>query len=269
MPEGRDGPLVDWVKSLYNEVAIAKYADERDLLRKLENRLRELASGQESLWIKLGALVVPGTVTTVGSRGAVTYEIHTRVRDGQVRRAMTELATGYARRSDRLTWGMTSVPIDRVDVATQSTRASADDVTITCHHAANAPRAGWGGMTSTINEGTMSFGPADQALMWAERAVFGKQPAAHHARSLVHSMTTPDGPTLPSLLTSVQAREWLAEGITRLYLVEGLLTKYGGHFNRLDVGPATATGVRVFAEFVVDSVQPQSIEISGIVVLHS
>lgn len=124
-------------------------------------------------------------------------------------------------------------------------------------------------MTSTINECAMSYGPADQAVMWAERAVFGKQPAAPTARSLVHSMTTPDGPTLPEVLASLQAREWLAEGGTRLYLVEGLLTKYGGHFTRLDIGPATATGVRVYAEFVVDGVQPQPVDIGGIVTLHS
>src|SRR4051794_9999206 len=58
----RDPKLTRWIRSLYSEVSAAKYADAAELTRALEGRLREIASAQETPWIKLGPIVFPGAV---------------------------------------------------------------------------------------------------------------------------------------------------------------------------------------------------------------
>jgi hypothetical protein len=70
---------------------------------------------------------------------------------------------------------------------------------------------------------------------------------------------------LPEIIASYQAGGWLADGLSRLYVVEGVDAKYGGHVVRLDVGPATATGVRIDAEFRVGHEPP--VRIRGVVPL--
>ena len=50
--------------------------------------------------------------------------------------------------------------------------------------------------------------------------------------------------SLPEVLAHHGATGWVAEGITRFFIVESILEKFGGYFDRLEVGPATASGVR-------------------------
>jgi hypothetical protein len=50
---------------------------------------------------------------------------------------------------------------------------------------------------------------------------------------------------------------------TRLYILEHLADS-GGYFERLDVGPATAAGVRVHARFVANAREPAA-ELQGVV----
>jgi hypothetical protein len=75
-----------------------------------------------------------------------------------------------------------------------------------------------------------------------------------------------DGPTLPDVLSKHGAGGWVAEGLTRLFLVEHLTTKFGGHFEFIEIGPATAKVVRVNARFLPDGASRASI-ISGAVPL--
>ena len=51
--------------------------------------------------------------------------------------------------------------------------------------------------------------------------------------------------TLPEILQKYSASGWLAEGLVKLYAVEEVSRRYEGHFSHLEIGPATATHVRV------------------------
>lgn len=76
-------------------------------------------------------------------------------------------------------------------------------------------------------------------------------------------MLEPKGPSLAEVLAREGAQGWLAEVLIRLYLVEGLLTRFGGHFKRLEVGPATSTGVRIDIRFVPGAHGAKPVELSA------
>ena len=102
--------------------------------------------------------------------------------------------------------------------------------------------------------------------MWAQQALFGEQPPPS-ADSFLQAIVGPQGPTLPEVLARLQAHGWLAEGLTRLYLVEGLISKIDGVFEHLEVGPATATGVRLDAAFQPSGYDRPLARLSGVVPL--
>jgi hypothetical protein len=246
----RDGRLNDWVASLHRQLSGHAYADPDDLAAQLEARLREIADAQETPWIKLGPIVFPGKVRRRSAEGTTQFVVTARVRDQTVRRALAELS-GWSRRAnaDRLTYGAGSWPIDVVDVAVESPTLSADEVTVTCRLARDrggSPMAALGGVTF-VEQGR-NVGPSEQAELWAAQAVFGEQRSRSND-PFVSGLLTPQGSTLPEVLQGLGAQGWLAEGLTRLYLVERLTERFGGEFEHLDVGPATATAVRVNAAF--------------------
>jgi hypothetical protein len=221
-------------------------------------RLREMAAAQETPWVKLGNLVFPGRVSRRRNGHRTEYRVEARIRDGRVRRAVSELG-GWSPRvqADRLTWGIETqeVRVESVELETRST--SEDIASVRCM----TPQQGGGyhpGMGMTIN----GVGPAEQAEIWIRRAVLGEDVAAGRS-SLLGSVLEPKGPSLAEVLAREGAQGWLAEGLIRLYLVEGLLTRFGGHFERLDVGPATSTGVRIDIEFVPDAHTTTPVRLSG------
>jgi len=267
----RDGRLNDWLRSLYNEVSAGKYADPQDLVSQLERRLREVASAQESVWVKLGPVVFPGQVAWRTSRGSAVFEVTTSVREGAVRRTLAAAGQFSNRvRLDRLTWGVESHEVDVETSDVRSVAASEDVATLSCVPPRNRG-GGWSlGGVNYVDQSGRTFGPAAQAELWAARALFGTGSAGPPGRDtfdLMQSMTAPDGPVLPDLLQRHRAQGWLAEGLTRLYLVEGLIPRFGGHFDRLEVGPATAAGVRVLASFVPETLRPETGTIRGTVPL--
>lgn len=250
----RAGKLNDWLRELYGQVSAAKYKNPDDLCRQLEHQLREMAARQESLWLKLGPLVFPGRISQRRANGAALYTVSARVRDGAVRRALSELGGFGGRvRADRLSWVTETQPVSVQEVSAETGRTSESAVSVTCAQASDrgSNYAALGGM-SIGGAGGRSYGPSDQAEIWAKSAVFGVT-AQDADRGRGHDMmsmfTSHEGPTLPEVLRTQSAGGWLAEGLTRLFVVEQLIGKYGGHFERLDVGPATATGVRVLASF--------------------
>ena len=254
----RAGKLNDWLRELYGEVSGAVYHASDALCALLEHRLREMAASQESLWLKLGSLVFPGRVSHQhGAQGAV-YTVTARVRDGAVRRALFGLGDPLGgRRADRLTWTTESQPVTVQSVAMATSRASESEITVTCTQSMQQRNgggyAGLGGMTFVGGHGERSYGPADQVELWARSAIFGDVPPDPRSRGgydMVAAFAAHTGPTLPELLRAHQAEGWLAEGLTRLFIVEHLVTKHGGYFDHLDVGPATASGVRVAGRFV-------------------
>ncbi len=254
----RDGRLNDWVGSLYNELAGARYGSPADLVAQLDARLREIAAAGDSYWIKLGSLVLPGVVRRRTDANRTEFVITATLRDPAVRRAVATLGQwGATVRADRLTWGMETHPVRVERVETHAVGMSAEQVTITCALSDNRQRGGFT-MPMHIGGSGRSVGPSEQARLWAERAFFetgeGAQLGRHRGGGfdLVDSMTSPDGPTLPSVLAATRARGWLAEGLVRLYVVEQLDAKYGGVVDRLDVGPATATAVRLVAALRVE-----------------
>ena len=263
----RAGELNDWLRSLHNEVSTGTYSDPADLVRKLERQIREIASNQETPWIKLGPLVIPGIVERHGSRGTTTYAVRTILRDSAARNAIADLTRSSHRiNADRLTWGIDSAPIERVDIETHTVVASEDEVIITCQHSTNRDgMSGFGNVTHNV-EGR-NIGPVDQVAMWADQAMFGSSPPATRQHDVLQIWTSPSGPTLPEILAREHARGWLAEGLVRLYLVEGLITRFGGRFERLEVGPATAKSVHVSARFSLGDLKSRSADINGLVPL--
>ena len=249
----RAGRLNDWLRELYNELAGAQYRDATDLCAQLEQRLREVAAEQESFWLKLGPLVFPGRVVERRSSSGALLTVTARVRDGAVRRALSSLAGfGTGLRANRLTWIDRTEPVAIQEVQADTGRTSESGVIVTC----TQTTVGHSGLMN-VNYSSLgrSYGPAEQAELWARRAVFGEGHAdrnAARAFDMLSQMTAHEGPILTEVLRAHGAQAWLAEGLTRLFLVEHLGAKYGGHFERLEVGPATASGVRVDASFATD-----------------
>lgn len=64
-------------------------------------------------------------------------------------------------------------------------------------------------------------------------------------------MTAPDAPTLPDILAVTRATGWLAEGLARLYAVEEVSRRHSGLFTYLEVGPSTASAVRMNGQYEV------------------
>ena len=253
----RAGRLNDWLRELFTEVAGSRYADAIELCAQLEARLREFAAQQESLWLKLGPLVFPGRVTTQRGAGGAAFEVTARVRDGAVRRGLSGLTgLGSRLRADRLSWVDQTEPVVVEQVRMDTARTSESSLSVICRQASdrgNSIRA-LGGIQFSAHGRT--YAPHDQAELWARAAVFGEQPtdsARRRGWEMTSLITAHEGPALPEVLASLGASSWLAEGLTRLFLVEHLHSRYAGHFDRLDVGPATARGVPIDARFSTDS----------------
>jgi hypothetical protein len=269
--QDRAGKLNDWLRELYVEVSGGRYTSPADLSVMLEERFRETAAAMESVWLKLGPIVFPGSVTSRRGVGGAAYNVNARVRDAVVRRALTDLVGMYTRiRADRLSLGIETQPITVQDVTAGTVRTSESEVVITCSqsHDQRGAYGSLGGVTFADSASGRSYGPADHAEQWAARAVFGASTSdAGRARfDMRETFSMHDGPTLPEVLRTHGAGGWVAEGLTRLFLVEHLTTKFGGHFESLEIGPATAKAVRVSARFLPDSASRAAI-VSGAVPL--
>jgi hypothetical protein len=106
---------------------------------------------------------------------------------------------------------------------------------------------------------------------WVRQAFFGAAPdtsSRSRGYDLEQSFSTPDVKTLPEVLAATNAGGWLAEGLTRLYLVEEIARRYAGRFQHLEISPATAQGVRVKGTFSVGSGRDEEINIEGLVPLR-
>lgn len=242
-PSDRDGKLNDWIRSIHNEVSTAQAVDAEELATKIEARLSELAAAQERTWLKLGRLVFPGQVERATSQGGSTLTVTASILEPALRRELNDVAGSPHRAGDRLTWGMNSEDVNVRVIDMRSATASRDDVKITCESS-----HGYRSMTQTILHGTIStggrsYGSADQIQIWVEEHVLGRKvPSIPDA---VRSFFGGERASLPDILAAYTATGWVAEGISRLFIVESLLAKFGGYFDRLEVGPATADGVRI------------------------
>ncbi|MGB7923076.1 MAG: DUF4062 domain-containing protein [Pyrinomonadaceae bacterium] len=269
----RDGRLNDWLRSLFNEVAGASFPTTSDLVAQLDARLREMAAQSERLWIKLGNLVFPGKVTArfEGSGGG-QFVVTARVSGGEVRRALLELNQPFGRRSaaDTLTWSEKSFPVQVEGVSIDAEYTAEDAVEIRCRTPQN-----WYGHTSStyaMMAGGGSLSQIEMARIWTRRAFFGEAfQGERRGLDMIDSFTEPETATLPEVLTATGARGWLAEGLTKLYAVEEVSRRYGGYFQHIEVGPATATGVRIDGSFTLGSGVSQRTEmvlVQGVVPLR-
>jgi hypothetical protein len=240
----RDGRLNDWIRSLYNEVSTAKIADAGHLRDLLDVRLRELAATQERTWVKLGRLLFPASVHRASDRSGVAVTIAASIADPGLRRALNDLAGNPHRAGDILTYGESSEAVAVQRIAIDSSIASRIEVAIECRSESAARSLGRAVLFGTVSTGGRSYGAAEQVVLWARRRLLGAR-----ASSLPDFLRTilgaDDAATLPAALESNSASGWIAEGITRAFTVEGILGEFGGYFDRLDIGPATASGIRV------------------------
>jgi hypothetical protein len=263
----RDGYLNRWIGSLHNEVSGGQYISPDELTQALDTRFREMASAQATGWIKLGQLVFPGRVARRGGyQGEIT--IQARVRDGSVRRAVAELGHLSSRvRADRLTWAGETHPVRVTNVQVETSYATEDDVTLTC----SFPQQYFGPDSGVMAVSYGRDGGTDrQVAIWAEHMVFGEPlDRSRHRSDMLVLMSVTDGmPTLPEVLQEYHATGWLAEGLTRVYFVEELVSRHGGHFQYLEVGPATAAGVRLTASYVPPGHGAKPLPITGSVPLR-
>ncbi len=270
----RDGRLNDWLRSLRNELSGASFATANDLVGQLDARLREMAARSERLWIKLGALVFPGIVNSrFDSRGEGEISVTANVTDGEVRRALVEGGQSYRSRSrpERITWSNNSFPIQIESVSVKTEYSAEEQVEVTCKSSQS-----WNSGSSSIHTMMGSFGKltaAEMAELWARRAILGEDYRGDGggALDMTASFSEPEIVLLPDVLRACSAGGWLAEGLTRLYSVEEVSRRYDGHFQYLDVGPSTATSVRIRGAFTFGaaSSHQEPIKIEGNVPLDS
>lgn len=269
----RDGRLNDWLRSLYSELSGASFTSTSDLAAQIDARLREMAARGERLWIKLGHIVFPGKVATnFAGAGSGQFTVTARVGRGEVRRALLELGQPFGARSraDRLTWSDQSYPVQVETVASASEFTTESALEISCRTPQNW--YGHSGSTLAMLGAVGSVTQVEMAEIWARRAILGEgyQRSSRAIYDMVDSVTAPETIPLPELLTSVGASGWLAEGLTSLYAVEEVSRRYGGYFQHLEIGPATATGVGIDGAFVLGSrtsSQSEPISVRGVVPL--
>lgn len=259
----RSGPLNDWIASLRAQISSARFADGDDLARALLARLREIAAAQERTWVKLGNLVFPGTVVRTSSSGNSQLAVHGAIADPTVRREFADLAASPYRAGDRLSWGLWSEAVNVRTVEVSTPTMSRDEVTVVCEASRGVGSVMRGFMHGTVSSGGRSYGSSEQAKIWADEFVFGLPRDRGLPDFVARLFGSSGGPKLPDVLANTNSQGWQAEGLTRLYLVEHLADS-GGFFERLDVGPATAAGVRVHARFVPGAGQ-EAAELQGLV----
>ena len=122
-----------------------------------------------------------------------------------------------------------------------------------------------------------SFGnlsAAQMAELWASRAILGQEYTEPGSRGINMNGTfsEPETETLPEILQMYSASGWLAEGLVKLYAVEEVSRRYEGHFSQLEIGPATATHVRVKGKFRFGSAmdaRAEQVNVDGSVPLDS
>jgi hypothetical protein len=261
----RDGKLNDWVGELRHEVSGARYTSPEDLVRQLERRVREIASAQERPWLKFGPLVVPGSVQQRSDGGQTSLIATILTKDPVIQRILAELTEFRSQiMVDRLTWGTSTYPVRVENVEGQSASTSSAQYVVTTRLLSDRIESP---MHVSLSAGHgQSIGAAEQAEIWGRRAIFGEPLDRDYDGSLDY-FTAPDSPSLPQILAANGAQGWLAEGLTRLYVVEGLITKYGGHFEQLSIGPAASSSVRVDLEFRLNDYEQSPVKITGAVPL--
>jgi hypothetical protein len=270
-PSQRDGRLNDWIKSMYSEVSAGRYDSIEELVAKLDSRLREIASGQETYWVKLGDLVFPGSVRRLSSGGHTTFVVSAEVRDAAVRRAIGALTErrGGQHQADRLTWALETHPVRVEEVSSHAIGLSAEKVRITCIETEDRGQSSYvalGGVTY-VGQSGRSFGPKDQAAIWAEESLFGHRVEGGAADALfMRAASGEAAPSLTQVLTANAALGWRAEGLVRVYLVEEFDKRFGGYVSAMQVGPATATHVRLVAQLTLPD--KQGIATRGLVPLR-
>jgi Domain of unknown function (DUF4062) len=274
-PSDRDGRLNDWLNSLYRELSGASFATSEDVIAQLESQMRDLAARSERMWIKLGNLIFPGKVASQPrSSGNRSFTITARVTTGRVRQSLLSLGQHFGNhgvRADRLTWADHSFPVQFESVTSETDFASQSEVEVKCRIPSNW--YGDGGDTMTmISYGGRSQGPEDLAVIWAKRAFFGEDGGGPRGElDMAYHSTEPASKPLPLVLREANASGWLAEGIVKLYIAEEIKQRYGGNIEHLQVGPATAVGIRVEGVFTLGggmSSRNAIVNIQGVVPLR-
>lgn len=234
-----------------------------------------MAAQSERLWIKLGSLVFPGTVNSrFNSSGDSEITVAARISDGEVRRVLLGVGQGFGSRTwaERITWSNNSFPIQIESVSVEAEYSTEDQVEISCKSSQS-----WNTGSSSVHTMLASFGSvtaAEMAEIWARRAILGEPYTGrkHGGLDMTASFSDPDTARLPEVLQVYGAGGWLAEGLTGLYAVEEVSRRYDGNFLHLDVGPSTATNVRIKGAFTFGAAmgaRQERVIIEGIVPLTS
>jgi hypothetical protein len=260
----RSGKLNEWMSSLYNQVSGAKYINLGDLSNQIESKMREVASQQQNYWIKLDNLVFPGEVKTRTTAGTTTYTITARVRQPEVKERVSELGRNSPR-STRLTWGERSVSVSVHDVSVNSVSRLEDEVVIVCPEARNQG-SNFMGVTIQQGAGAQAITPDMQAEDWARMTFLGEASSLPPDAMRYARFLDSDALSLQSLLAQAEARGWYAEGLANLFIVEKIKTIFDGTVTHIQVGPATANGMRLNLQFRMSGYEPRTISLNGLVI---
>lgn len=257
----RSGQLNEWVSSLYNQVSGAKYSNMDDLSIQIEAKLRETASQQQNYWIKLDNVIFPGEVHIRTTGGTTTYTVFTRIRQPEVKEHLSTLGRNHPG-STRLTWGERSVAISVQDVEITSVSRLEDEVTIVC---IEGRQSASNFMGVTIRHDMQDITPDMQVENWARMSLLGEANSLPTDAMRYWGFLASDTFSLQHLLGETRARGWFAEGLATLFIVEKLKSTFDATVTRVQVGPATAKGIRIDLVFRMGGLEQRTISMDGAV----
>jgi hypothetical protein len=271
-PEGiksnsRYGPFNEWISALYSDISGARYKSPEDAAAQVERVIRQLASEDETVWMKIGNVVFPGTFKRRNAGGRLTFSISARLRNQNVIRALGDIARGRSQiRNVRLIAGLSSYPIQVTNMESEASHNSQEDVQIVCE-ANPHDRGGWTVLGNVnISDGSRMLTAVDQVQIWAQQAVFSDE-IERSDRRFEMIFAAQHGPSLKTVLRTQNASGWLAQGLTRLYIIENLSTRFMGNLEILEVSTSTSHGLRVNATYIPDDYSRTTANFSGTVTL--
>jgi hypothetical protein len=148
----REGHLNRWIKELYQQHVLAKYAGNDDLQRHIRTSLHQLAQKEITPWVKLGSLIFQATrveKTTTGQQREVA--VTTASQNQKVLSRLRKMAGGqsFHQSSVQLIFRTTSQPVEVETLNETVDPLGRDSVTIHCR-SKNSSQQTRGGFSSSL-----------------------------------------------------------------------------------------------------------------------
>lgn len=244
LPAGeRDGRLNDWLRSTYATSSSLQVTEPGEMVHRLDAAMREMAAKAAAQWIKLGRYVFPGrTERLATASGGTKVVVTARTRSAPVRAGLERLTGNHGQRELWLTDAGRCEPVLVEEVGSSSEFNDETLIRINCRvrQAKEITQVSFNGVT-----------PVQQAERWCSDALLGKEAAEVEPHSWLPVVRSREEVSLPLILSRHAPSEWQAEGLVRLYVIEGLKRQRGAEIDHLDVGPAAQLRVPIKLRFTI------------------